>query len=311
MKSFYPLLCIVFPFLLQAQHSNTPVEILIEKAAVAKIELDGSPDFLAVDGDDVWISNIDRVQKLSVKSKKPVLTVTIPGACGAMIVGAKSLWVASCREQAVYRIDSRTGKILSVINCGVADLQGEISLAFGAGSLWIASDNKGVVTRIDAKTNTIQAHINVLPDSYCAVYNYKSVWISNTAAHSVQRIDPKTNKVVATISVGKTPRFLAAGENGVWTLNQDDGTVSRIDPQSNSVVATIDANAIGTGGDIDAGGNRVWVRAKSRLLQTVNSETNSIETIYIPAAGSGAVRVTDHFVWVTAHDINTIWVMKK
>lgn len=303
---------LALPFLLFSQHNSVPKELSIDSTAFAILKLPGSPDFLAPDGDDVWILNIDRVEKLSAKSKKPVLSVPIPGACGAMIVGFNSLWVASCGKQAIYRIDTRAGKLLSVIPCGVSDKDGEIMLAIGDNSLWILSDSAGVLTRISIKTNKIQTSIAVLPNSHCAVFDFNSVWITNTGANSVQRIDPKTNKVVATINVGKTPRFLAAGENGVWTLNQGDGTVSHIDPEQNKVVSVVDTKVPGAGGDIAAGAGRVWVRAtKRRFLQAINPISNVVETIYTPVSGSGAVRVTQHYIWATAHDINTIWVLKR
>ncbi len=302
---------LVLPFWLLAQQNVIPKEVSIHNAAFSVIKLPGSPDFLAPDGDDVWMLNIDRVEKLSVKSHTPVLMVPVPGACGAMIVGFNSLWVASCEKQAIYRLDHATGKILSIIPCGISDHDGEIMLAIGDHSLWVLSDSTGVLTRINERTNKIETTIAVLPHSHCAVFDFNSVWITNTLANSVQRINPKTNKVIATISVGKTPRFLAAGENGVWTLNQGDGTVSHIDPRQNKTIAVVSANVPGGGGDIAAGAGRVWVRAtKGRFLQTVNPISDLVETIYTPLSGSGAVRITPHYIWVTAHDINTIWVLK-
>ena len=300
------------PFLLFAQYNGEPKELSIDSAAFATLKLPGYPDFLEPDGDDVWILNIDRVEKLSAKRKKPILSVPIPGACGAMIVGLNSLWVASCSKKAIYRIDNKTGKLLSVIPCGISDKHGEIMLAIGNNSLWVLSDSTGVLTRINAKTNKIQALIAVMPNSYCAVFDFNSVWITNTTANSVQRIDPKSNKVVATINVGKTPRFLAAGENGVWTLNQGDGTLSHIDPEQNKVVAIVDTKVPGSGGDIATGAGHVWVRAKKGIfLQAINSLSNIVDSIYTPVYGSGAVRITQNYVWVTAHDINTIWILKR
>jgi YVTN family beta-propeller protein len=295
-----------------SQVNDNPKELSITKEAFAALSLPGSPDFLAPDGDDVWILNIDRVEKLSVKSKTPILSIPIPGACGALIVGFNSLWVASCSKHSIFRVDKNNGQILAVINCGVSDVNGEIMLAVGDGSLWVLSDSTGVLSRINLGSNAIEKTLDVAPDSHCAVYEFGSIWITNTSANSVQRIDPKTNRVVATIEVGKMPRFLAAGEHGVWTLNQGDGTVSHIDPQQNKVVATIDARVPGGGGDIAAGAGHVWIRAtRGRLLQTIDPISNKVETIYTPVSGSGAVRVADHFVWVTAHDINTIWVLKR
>ena len=114
----------------------------------------------------------------------------------------------------------------------------------------------------------------------------------------------------ATIPAGPIPRFLAAGEDGVWTLNWGDGSVTRIDPNTNRKVINIRLGMEGGGGDIATGGGRVWVRGTKVLLASIDSKTNMVIDIYGPPAGSGAVRVADDLVWVTAHDTNTVWVLK-
>jgi virginiamycin B lyase len=313
------LICLILASLkASAQQNTSPEHLIISQVAIATYKLAGIPDFLTADGNDAWVLNIDTMQKLSIKYKKPILNVAVPSACGAPVLGFGSLWVASCKKKSVYRINNVTGKIIAKIPTDISDAYGEISLAAGAGSIWILSDSMGILTRIDPNTNTIEKKIQVKPNSYCAVFGYNSVWITNTGANnstglgSVQRINPGTNSVESTISVGKIPRFLAAGENGIWILNQGDGTVSRIDPQTNKVVATIDAKVPGSGGDIDAGAGLVWVRAaRGTFLLTINPNKNSIETAFFPLCGSGAVRVANKYTWVTAHDINTIWVLKN
>ena len=198
---------------------------------------------------------------------------------------------------------------------GLADRRGELSIAAGAGSIWLLTDSAGVLSRIDPETNKVTATIPVAANSFAAAFGFGAVWVTNTGAPrttapgSVQRIEPATNHVVATIPVGPVPRFLAAGEGAVWTLNQGDGTVSRINPATNSVAATIAADVPGGGGDIAAGGGRVWVRAGRVLLQAIDPSTNRVVDRFGPPAGSGAVRVANGFVWVTAHDTQTVWVL--
>lgn len=304
--------CFLIATALAAQKNNPVQQINIDSAAIAKIKLEGYPDFLAVDEDEVWVLNNNTLEKLSVQSDTPLLRVHVPGACGAMIVEYGALWVASCKDQSVYRINKNNGTIEEMIKCGVADLQGEISIAAGDSAIWILSDANGVLTRISAKTNRVEASIPVLPNSYCAVYGFNAVWVTNTKNHSVQRINPKTNKVTATINVGHYPRFIASGEKGIWTLNQKDGTVCHINPVTNKLIATIDTQVPGTGGDIAAGNGYVWVRsANQRLLQTIHPVTNKIITVYTPVAGSGAVRTSKNYIWVAAHDINTIWILRR
>ena len=299
--------------ILFAQNSDTLSFLRISDEAFITIKLDGYPDFLASDGNDVWVTNIGKVQKLSSKSEIPILSVEIPDPCGAPIVGEGALWIASCKDRTIYRIDHLTGEIIACIPVNIADPYGEISLAFGAGSLWILTDSTGILSRLDPKTNTIHANIKVNPHSYCATYGYNSVWITTSKDSGfVQRIDPETNKVVNTIAVGPNPRFLAAGENGIWTLNQKDGTISHIDPDSNKLVATIYGELPGPGGDIAVGDKKIWVRAKKgALLLTIDPVKNKVLTKYLPVSGSGAVRVTNNHIWISAHDINTIWILNK
>lgn len=291
-------------------------EIPISSRALATLVIPGSADFLVADGRAVWVTNQGRVEKLVYDKPGPVATVALAEPCGAMVVAFGSLWVANCADSTVVRIDRSAGRIVARVRTGLADPTGELSLAAGAGSVWVLSDKQGVLSRIDPKSNTVSSRIPVAPSSFAAVFEFGSVWITTTgsgnrtAPGSVQRIDPATNRVVATIPVGPVPRFLAAGEGGVWTLNQGDGTVSRIDPQENRTIATIDAGMPGGGGDIGTGGGKVWVRGKKALLATIDPSSNAVTQVFGPPAGSGAVRVAGDLVWVTAHDIRTVWVLR-
>ena len=296
--------------LAQAQQNTFPEEISIgEVATIFKVE--GYPDFLATDEDGVWVTNEGRVEKFIFGNEKPVISVSMPTPCGAMAVGFGSLWVASCGKKSLYRIDLLSGEVSSIIVTGLADEQGELSIGIGAGSVWLLTNVSGELSRIDPYKNKVARKIKVMPNSFAAAFGFNAVWITNTASGSVQKIDHKEEKVIATILVGKTPRFLAGGAGAIWTLNQEDGTVSKIDPVTNKVVNTIIVDAVGSGGDITASDSKVYVRAKSPLLSVIDPSTNEVSTRYGPSAGSGAVRIENGRVWVTAHDINTIWILNE
>lgn len=286
-------------------------EARIDELAVATLTIPGYVDFLAADGDAVWATNEDRVEKLQIDQPGPVATLEMPGPCGVMVVAHGSLWVASCKELSIYRLDLAYGEIAARIPTGLAAPDGELSLAAGAGSIWVLSA-EGVLSRIDPERNEVTATIPVRPNSYCAAFDHDAVWITNSESPlgSVQRIDPTTNQVVATIPAGPEPRFLAAGEGAVWTLNWGDGSVTKIDPSTNQAAATIPLGMEGGGGDIATGGGRVWIRGTKVLLASLDPATNRVTTIYGPPAGSGAVRVAEDLVWVTAHDTKTVWALR-
>ena len=298
----------------------TPVEpasvVRIDDEAIARMTIPGYVDFLAADGRAVWATNEDRVEKLEFDQSAPVATIGMPGPSGGMVVADGSLWVASCKELSVYRLDLVSGGIAARIPTGLADPDGELSLAAGGGSVWVLSSADGVLSRIDVGRNEVVATVPVLPNSYCADFGDNSVWITNsgppedTSQGSVQRIDPTTNQVVSTIPTGPQPRFLAAGEGAVWTLNWGDGSVTRIDPGANRAVANISLGMEGGGGDIATGGGRVWIRGTKVLLASIDPATNEVTTVYGPPQGSGAVRVAGDLVWVTAHDTNTVWALR-
>lgn len=297
-----------------AAQSPPPIQP-IETRASATLHVRGYADFLVLRKEKAWVTNEGRVELLAPNDSIPVATVPIAEPCGAMAIDFGALWVVNCRAKTLVRVDLATNRVVTEIATGVADPSGELSVAAGAGSVWLLSDSAGVLSRIDPATNKVIARITVQPHSFAAVFGFGSVWISTTGrkgavgAGSVQRIDPASNRVIATILVGPTPRFLAAGEGGVWTLNQGDGTVSRIDPATNSLVATIQTAVPGGGGDIATGAGRVWVRAKPVMLQVIDPKRNVVIERYGPVAGSGAVRANEQNVWVTAHDIHTVWVL--
>jgi streptogramin lyase len=296
-----------------AAESASPREIPIGDAAIATLKLAGYPDFLAGDGRTAWITNTDRVEQLDAGQTGPVATIEMPTPCGAMVTVDGSLWVASCRDNAIYRLDLATRTVAAVIPTGLGDPDGELSLAAGAGSIWVVSSADGVLSRIDRTTNKVVAAIPVLRGSYSAAFDFGAVWISATEGADkpgwVQRIDPALDAVAATIPVGPDPRFLAAGEGAVWTLNWGDGSVTRVDPTTDRAAITFSLGMEGGGGDIATGGGRVWVRGTKVLLAEIDPATNTVVAIYGPPAGSGAVRVADDLVWVSAHDDPTVWVL--
>lgn len=313
-SAWLALICVGGVSLAGAQDSISTVPIA--SRAVATLSIPGYVDFLASDGAAVWVTNEGRVEQLRIGDARPVASVLVPQPCGAMVAAFGSLWVAGCKERALYRIDLARHRIVAVIRTGLADPSGELSLAAGAGSIWVLSDSAGRLARVDPRTNEVIAVVTVAPHSYAAVFDFGAVWITNTGpgsgttAGAVQRIDPQSNQVVATIPVGPGPRFLAAGEGGVWTLNQGDGTVSRIDPATNRRVADISVGVPGSGGDIATGAGRVWVRATKVLLSAIDPASNRVVARYGPPAGSGAVRVAAGRVWITAHDVDQVWVLR-
>jgi len=285
----------------------------IGQSAVTTLHVPGFADFL-VAGDAVWATNRGRVEKLERDHPRPVATVSVREPCGAMAIGFGASWVANCKDGSLNRIDLEPRRVSAVIPTGLADPDGELSIAVGAESVWLLTDERGVLSRVDLQTNRVSEQIKVAPYSYAAVFGFGSVWITNTGKGN-RPVDSFNGLTPARIGWRRqfrsVPRhaFLQREKGGVWILNQGDGSVSRIDPSSNEVIATILVGVEGPGGDIATGAGAVWVRAVKALLSVIRSETNRVVERFGPPAGSDTVRVAGKFIWLTAHDNQTVWIL--
>ena len=309
-----------------------PVTGALGQSAIDRLDLDrisariihvtASPDFLCTSGDDAWFidNGNSGIEKISASADTPVLKIFVKDACGAPVSGFGALWVISCSERCLYKLQENTGQLLAKIPTGLSDVSGETSLAAGGGSVWILSDSAGVLSRINPGTNRVEARIKVSPGSVALCVGFGAIWVSDRVHNQVQRVDLKSNLLTGSIAVGKNPRFLAAGEGAVWTLDQGAGTVTRIDPGTRQVTATIDVQAPGGGGDIAAGGGRIWVVSTnpSRPLQCIDPRLNRVTRIYASqgsqgpqARTDGAVRSSVPYIWISNLYLKTVWAIPK
>ncbi|MHA6719426.1 Vgb family protein [Sphingomonas sp. RS6] len=269
------------------------------------ITVPGFADFLAVDGDSVWVTNKGRVERWSRAGKLAEVAMGRP--CGAMAIAAGSLWVADCAAGSVNRIDLKTAELTASIPTGIANPKGELNVVAGAGSIWVASDESGKVARIDPADNGITASIAVDPGTYYLAFGFDAVWAVSSGEQSLQRIDPATNAVTARTKLGKQPGFLAAGEGAVWVQEQGDGTLARVDPATGTVSGRVKIGADLLYGDIDTGGGAVWLRTTAdQTFVMIDPSSLTILGRLGKANGSGALRFAATGLWTSAHDVHTL-----
>ena len=285
-----------------------PVTDLASTGALV-IRANPSPDFAFVAGGFLYVSGVDKGIGKIDSTGKVRASWTIPGdSCQGLDVGFGAVWSATCKTPpGLVRIDVATDE-LTPIDIGGKPPDSESSVGAGEGAVWMIVDFiERHLIKVDPATNAVVARY-AIPGYVSAVRaGLGAVWIADPQASTIQRFDPVTGTVVATIEVGRRPQFLTVGEGAVWTMNQSSGTISRIDPAANTVVATIELGEYVQGGDIAVGGGFLWLRGSSMLLFKIDPTTNQIVARYGPASGSGSVAADDDAVWITAHDITTIW----
>ena len=172
----------------------------------------------------------------------------------AAAFGHGSLWVASARLAAVFRIDAASRRVRARFDVG----NNPTGIAVGAGAVWVTDSNDNTLRRIVAAgdgvvTDTIPLGNGPGPSQRAR----DAIWVANSRDGTVTRIDPATRAVEARIAVGRRPSGIAVGAGAVWVANSLSGTVSRIDPRTNRVTKTIEVG--GMPRSVAVAGGRVWV----------------------------------------------------
>jgi virginiamycin B lyase len=281
-----------------------PVSLL---PIASKLSIPGSPDWVGIGQDAVWISNKAKnsIARIDPATNRLVATVPVGRApCSGLGIGFGSVWVPSCGDRRIDRVDARSNQVVAQIQAPVGDSEGGI--AVGESGVWLIADRDGTLQHIAPESNEVVARVQTAPGSFVPAVGADSVWVSSTAGNLVSRVDPQTHRLTASIPVGPSPRFLATSESAIWTLNQGDGTVSRIDPSTNRLVETIEVGTPGPGGDIAAGEGFIWVTAIDVPLTQIDPRTNKVVVQFV-GTGGDALRVGHGSVWLCSFFLQEVW----
>ncbi|HSO29227.1 MAG TPA: hypothetical protein VLS28_04945 [Candidatus Sulfomarinibacteraceae bacterium] len=288
---------------------DLPNVIDVRTTTATVIKATPSPDFIVLAGVYAFASGVGNgVGRFDLATGDLVGSIAIPGdSCEALDAGFGAAWTATCDGPGLARIDAATGAV-STVELGGRIPDSEASVGAGEGAVWVIVDGSPrTLVKVDPASMTMVGAFEIPGTPTAVRAGLGAAWVADPALDVVHRVDPASGLIVATIPVGRQPQFLAIGEGSVWTMDQVDGTVSRVDPGTNTVIATIELGEVVRGGDIAVGGGSVWLRGSRTLLFRIDPATNEIVERYGPSAGSGSVAADEDAVWITAHDITTIW----
>jgi virginiamycin B lyase len=250
--------------------------------------------------DAIWVTNrsagtIIRIAAKDNTADPPVAVGKDP--CASIVVAFNSVWVPTCGDHVIARVDAKAKKVSATLTMEVAQPEGRI--ASSVGSLWILTDRKGVLSRVDPDTNATVAEIYVAGGATAVADGDAALWVTSEQGNRLTRVNPHTNEIAESVEVGPKPGRLAIGEGGVWTLNRGDGSVTRVDPKTNKVVATIPVDATLASGDITAGAGSIWVSAAGAPIARIDPRSNrAVQRFTGP--GGGAILVAHGSLWVAA-----------
>jgi virginiamycin B lyase len=239
----------------------------------------------------------DRLDKIDVKTNKagdPVAGLKKP--CGGMMSAFGSLWVPTCGDGSLVRMDPKTFKVTATIPGGASDVRG--TLAVSSDSIWLLTDSKATLSRIDPDQNAVIAEMRLPADCTHLVFGETALWLTCPSENKIYRINTATNVVEKTIEVSAKPEAIAIGEGSVWVLCGKDGKIDRIDPKTNKVTKTIETNVPGVDGDIVFGEGALWVTQNGFPLTRIDTTSESVAQQFF-GGGGGAIRTSPGALWLS------------
>jgi virginiamycin B lyase len=272
----------------------------------ASIEVPGFPDFMTFAAGHVWVGNsvqgAEGVDRIDPRTNNVLDRIPGPTSCTVLSSGFGSVWVPSCSDNRVYRLDEKTGEVTARIR--VPLVAGESGTAVGEGGMWLVT-GLDRISRIDAKTMDVKS-FEVAPSAGAVGVGFGSVWVTIFEDGTVQRLDPESGTVQATIEVGDGPLWISVDDNAVWVSNQNSGTATRIDPAANEAAAEIDIGGPFQGGDIAAGDGVVWAATGEGPLSLIDPSTDEVVQQW-EFHGADALALGAGSVWVSDHQLETVY----
>lgn len=102
-----------------------------------KLSIPGSPDWVGIGQDAVWISNKagNSISRIDPATDRIVATVDVGKApCSGLAVGFGSVWVPSCGGGRLVRVDASSNQVVAEIPTTVGSSEGGV--AAGEGGVW-------------------------------------------------------------------------------------------------------------------------------------------------------------------------------
>ena len=286
------------------QGIKTPGVLIPSSALKAETEFSKAPTFLAFT-DAPLLTDDHSLYRIDPKKNElgPALAA-LNKPCGGAVNAFGSLWIPSCGDQSLVRLDPKTWNVTATIPSGASTAPQ--SIAANADSVWLFTDNRTTLSRIDPEQNQVVAELRLPAGCTSLVFGENALWAACPSEDRVLRIDPLTNLVDKRVEVSAQPKALAVAEGSVWALCQTEGKVERIDPKTNKVAKTIELEVPAAEGSIAAGQSSIWVTLAGFPISRIDPKTDKVVQQFW-GSGGGVIGFGLGSVWLSNLHEGTLW----
>jgi streptogramin lyase len=247
---------------------------------------------------------LDKIDAKANKLSDPIAGLSKP--CGGGVSAFTSLWVPTCGDGTLSRVDTKAGKVTKKLPVGTDSVAP--SVAATADSIWAFTDDKTTLSRIDPEQNIVVAEIRLPAGCNSLTFGETALWVTCPSENRVLRINPETNQVDKHIETSAAPKALVIGEGSVWVLCEKEGKIERIDPKTNKISKTIDLGAPATNGGIADGLGSLWVTMQGFPLTRIDTTADKEKVLQqFYGEGGGAISVGLGSLWLSNLNNGKLW----
>jgi YVTN family beta-propeller protein len=182
----------------------------------------------------IWIDNCDVGVLNGIDPVTNEVARSIEPGFGFSFSADDELWLGT--DEAVLRIDPRTGKTIDTIARGCAPPPGPDS--FDADRMFVAYRDgdvcqDGHVAVVDRSSGKVLERIDVGRVPEAPIVDGGSVYVNNSFDDTISIIDARRGKVLDTIDAPPvSDALLAIGFNALWVPDFDLSNLYRVDPST-------------------------------------------------------------------------------
>jgi streptogramin lyase len=220
-----------------------------------------------------------------------------------MVSAFGSLWVPTCGDGALQRIDPKTFKVTATVPSGAADIRG--SIAASTDSIWLLTDNRETLSRIDPDQNAVVGEIRLPVGCNSMIFAETAIWLACPEQNRILKINPATNVVDKRIEVAGRPLSITSGEGSIWVLCGKDGKVDRIDPKTDKVTKSIELLVPNAEGAIAYGMGFVWVTMNGFPVTRIDATAETVAQQFW-GEGGGGLTTGGGAIWLSNLSAGTV-----
>jgi len=232
--------------------------------STGKTAVGNSPEFVASDGEDLWVASggSGTVSRVHASDGKLLGTWTGAVAAFGVVIARGRVFVTGDNSPgAIYVIDpSQAPGAVTTLTSSLPD--DPLGIAFDGSNLWTANTDSGSISKVNPNGGAV-TNFGGFNSPFGIIYDGTNIWFTDSQDQSLKKVDKSTGAVLLTVTVQIVPEGPIFDGANIWVPNFGSNSVTVVKASTGVVLATLTGN--GLSGPVQAAfdGERILVTNES------------------------------------------------